>query len=350
MNHSKTRAGIPLPFKRLPCILNNLQEEIYYGLDGYFPTRLPESAVSFGNGYTLVLEGSGFTYDPVSGDPRSGTITTIIGGTSARDWVVESLSLKMKALIGAFNDSSSPFDIPFNKLIAKIFKGDDLFSSGLNGNIMHGYAGNDVFSGDDGDDTFLAGKGSDTAEGGAGNDVLYGDKGDDRFSGSNGNDTLYGEDNNDLLIGGDGNDSLFGGYGNDTLYSGDSADDPGLSGTDRLEGGDGNDLLIGAGDRLIGGAGRDRFHVGAVYGSLIEDFNVADDTILFSAGPTLAAGRVNASQFVIGSAALDADDRFVYNPGTGFLFFSADGSGGSLEFIAQMAPGLALTSRDFLIV
>ena len=51
----------------------------------------------------------------------------------------------------------------------------------------------------------------------------------------------------------------------------------------------------------------------------------------------------------------DADDRIIYNNGTGALMFDADGNatgtdGGDFVTFADVGPGLAVTQNDFLIV
>jgi Ca2+-binding RTX toxin-like protein len=50
-------------------------------------------------------------------------------------------------------------------------------------------------------------------------------------------------------------------------------------------------------------------------------------------------------------AAQDADDRIIYDTGTGKLFYDFDGSGaGAAVQFAQLAAGLALTNADFYVV
>ena len=87
----------------------------------------------------------------------------------------------------------------------------------------------------------------------------------------------------------------------------------------------------------------------------IADFHVADDTIelenaIFAALGT-ATGTLSAGAFVIGTAALDAASRIVYNSDTGALFYDSDGNaaGGSVQ-IATLETGLALSNNDFLII
>ena len=65
----------------------------------------------------------------------------------------------------------------------------------------------------------------------------------------------------------------------------------------------------------------------------------------------MSAGAViTAAQFQLGSAALDASDRFIYNQTTGGLFFDADGNGGAAQIqIATLSTGLALTHNDIFV-
>ncbi|MGO4837458.1 calcium-binding protein, partial [Rhizobiaceae sp. 2RAB30] len=89
----------------------------------------------------------------------------------------------------------------------------------------------------------------------------------------------------------------------------------------------------------------------------IVDFNVVADTIrlenavmpgLGGATGTLAAGKFWKS---ISGLAHDRDDRIIYETDTGKLFYDANGNaaGGAVQ-IAKLAPGLALTHADFVVI
>jgi cysteinyl-tRNA synthetase len=54
---------------------------------------------------------------------------------------------------------------------------------------------------------------------------------------------------------------------------------------------------------------------------------------------------------VIGTESLDADDRIIYDPITGNIYFDVDGTLGDdvPVLFATMAPGLALTAADFVV-
>jgi Ca2+-binding RTX toxin-like protein len=150
---------------------------------------------------------------------------------------------------------------------------------------------------------------NDNLAGGGANDTIRGGAGNDKITGGDGNDALFGDSSNDILNGGRGNDSVYGGTGGDRIF-GDEGNDV-LTGADAAAG-----RGFGEIDRFTGGAGRDRFVLGATGGAfysdgntstsgisdyaLIADFNALEDTIQLSgaksryslgASPTgLAAG------------------------------------------------------------
>jgi Ca2+-binding RTX toxin-like protein len=124
----------------------------------------------------------------------------------------------------------------------------------------------------------------------------------------------------------------------------------GNAGSNVINGGGGNDFLTGLG-------GQDAFLFDTVLDGTfnhITDFNVADDTIrldqtIFSSA--LGLGTVAGSQFVVGSAASDANHRIIYDSGTGSLLYDSDGTGATAAIqFAQVGAGLALTNFDFLVV
>jgi Ca2+-binding RTX toxin-like protein len=126
----------------------------------------------------------------------------------------------------------------------------------------------------------------------------------------------------------------------------------GNAGANILNGRDGNDELTG-----LGGADSFLFDTalnGATNIDVITDFNVADDTIMLDDdvfSSSLGLGNIASSEFVIGAAALDANDRIIYNDVTGALYYDSDGNGGTAQVqFATLSAGLALTSTDFLVV
>lgn len=167
-----------------------------------------------------------------------------------------------------------------------------------------------------------------------------------QFAGSatlNGSDAL-----NDMLTGGAGNDRITGGALNDTLT--------GNGGNDQLAGGIGDDILTGGagGDRLTGGAGADLFVFNAPNQGRdsIIDFSPPDDTIaVSSAGFGLSAGPITSAQFAAGTTATNPTQRFIYNTGTGGLFFDPDGSNGAGQVqLATLSGTPALSFQDILVI
>ena len=63
-------------------------------------------------------------------------------------------------------------------------------------------------------------------------------------------------------------------------------------------------------------------------------------------------GVLPASQFVTGSSANDSNDRFIYNPSNGDLWFDRDGIGNSFSQIkvASLDSNLNITNQDFQII
>ncbi|AUT04546.1 endonuclease [Nostoc sp. CENA543] len=214
---------------------------------------------------------------------------------------------------------------------------------GTNGNdIIRGLGGHDTLRGGNGDDILYGGDGNDLLDGGNGNDIVYGERGNDTLLGGNGDDILYGGDGNDYLDGGNGDDILYGGDGNDTLI-----------------GGNGNDLLVGGrgGDLFTGGNGSDRFSLSDTRTGefdTITDFKVGQDTILISKsefGLSQALGTLDPGLFHLGSSAVAASDRFIYDKTTGQLFFDEDGIGGANKVqIGLLSNKAALTSNSITVI
>jgi len=130
-----------------------------------------------------------------------------------------------------------------------------------------------------------------------------------------------------LLLAGSGNISGTGNSGANTII--------GNTGANILTGGDGSDIFVFGG--APGGGNVDT----------ILDF-ASDDLIALSLaafnGIGTAGGSMDSNAFVLGATALDADDRILYDQGTGCLYYDADGSnGGAAQLFVQLAPGCALT-------
>lgn len=238
-------------------------------------------------------------------------------------------------------------------------------------NLLRGLDGADRLLGNAGNDTLDGSTGVDTATGGSGNDVYIVDRaGDLVFENTNaGTDTVRSAASRTLdtnvenlvLLG----SAAISGTGNllaNTLTGNAAANVlRGSSGNDVLLGGAGNDTLSGSHDRdtLTGGAGNDAFRFDAVLVlslnvDRITDFTPADDRIELddNALPGLGpVGALAATAFRLGSAALDADDRILYNAATGQILLDRDGSGSSAATVfATVTAGTAITAADFWIV
>jgi hypothetical protein len=135
----------------------------------------------------------------------------------------------------------------------------------------------------------------------------------------------------------------------------------GLAGDDILNGGGGNDVLIGGpgNDRLNGGLGQNTFQFDEPPDAQsnvdrITGLNPANDVmrLVGEAFPTLTAdGTLQAAAFRIGIVAGDANDRILYDPGSGNVRYDADGSGptASVRF-ATLVAGPAVSNANFVVV
>lgn len=143
--------------------------------------------------------------------------------------------------------------------------------------------------------------------------------------------------------------TLAGGAGPDSLSGWDKAD--------AIVGGDGDDRIAGLGgaDTLTGGAGRDHFIYRAASegGDTITDFTPGQDKIEvsasgFSGGLSVGAGVTLVSQ--ANPIAAGSSGAFLYDTGTGDLFWDRDGSGGApSELIARLAGAPSITAGDIIV-
>ncbi|MDJ0713201.1 MAG: S8 family serine peptidase [Prochloraceae cyanobacterium] len=152
-------------------------------------------------------------------------------------------------------------------------------------------------------------------------------------------------------IGGDGLDTITGNAKDNTLQ--------GKRGNDRLDGGVGKDTLIGGSgnDTLTGGVGIDEFVFYSPDEGIdgISDFSWQHgDKVVVSAsgfGGGLQVGFLPRMQFSIGSAATNANHRFIYEASTGALFFDRDGNGIAIQKqFATLSAGLDLNSSDISVI
>ncbi|WP_439114161.1 peroxidase family protein [Hydrogenophaga sp.] len=157
------------------------------------------------------------------------------------------------------------------------------------------------------------------------------------LNGDTGNDTMNGNGGNDVLSGHGGNDTINGGTGNDVINGG--------LGADVLTGGTGSDFFVF--DTALGGDNVDR----------ITDFSNArrnDDTIRLENAVFTSltqTGTLSAAAFRSGAAAVDADDRIIYNSQTREIFYDADGVGGAAQILfATLDNAVTLTRTDFVVI
>ena len=240
---------------------------------------------------------------------------------------------------------------------------DNTLTGNSAANHLEGRQGNDTVTGGAGDDQIwmlspTGNYGNDSVDGGSGQDAIIFDPGASAiradmaagritggaagsvtFTGVEevragaGNDTLLGAAGADVFSGGRGNDTLSGGLGNDVLQ-GDDPDNPPA----------GADSFIF--DVAPGSANADQ----------IVDFTSGQDKIVLDGNTfasTGASGNFGSSdaRFFAGTAPHDADDRVIYNSGTGQLWYDADGNGGgSAQLIATLQGAPTVGATDITII
>jgi Ca2+-binding RTX toxin-like protein len=257
--------------------------------------------------------------------------------------------------------------------------GDDNVLGGGGDDILDGQNGSDTLTGDGGDDTLAGEAGNDHSFGGTGDDLQYGGAGadsllggadDDLIHGGADGDTVYGGSGADLLYGDEGNDALFGALQNDTLNGGAGKDSlQGDAGDDALSGGDGNDFLTGGegNDVLLGGVGKDKLTgsdgentfifraIGASNADRITDFGHFSDHIVLDRAVFSGIHAVlDPQELRLGTAAQDGDDRIIYDPVSGKLYYDPDGTLNGASSAAQVLFAIVvnhalLTTEDFLM-
>lgn len=105
-------------------------------------------------------------------------------------------------------------------------------------------------------------------------------------------------------------------------------------------------------------SGADRFSFYYPYYGVdtITDFLVSQgDTIGVSAyrfnSGLVAGAAITPIQFVLGTAAQNADNRFIYNTATGALSFDGDGAGGAAAVqLAVLSTKPSLTSDNIFVI
>lgn len=238
----------------------------------------------------------------------------------------------------------------------------------LTGTIAHKATGNELAN------RITGAAGADTLDGGAGADVMEGAAGNDSYRVDNTGDTI-------VELAGGGTDSVSADVsytlganienltlrssrtaiqatGNDLanvlIGNAESNTISGRGGDDRIVGGRGMDILTG-------GAGADTFVFDTKPGKsnvdTITDFTHGVDHLAFAKAmfPAFeAAGAVDPAVFWSGAGvntAHDADDRFIYNTTTGYLWYDADGTGKTKPVMVATLQGHPdLSAADLLII
>ena len=130
----------------------------------------------------------------------------------------------------------------------------------------------------------------------------------------------------------------------------------------KIVGNAGANVLNGKGDAdlLYGLSGRDTFVFDTALGSgnvdRIADFSGPDDTIQLARSifTALSSGTLSSGAFKdlsVAGASVDANDRILYDKGTGALSYDADGSGATAAIrFAIVDTKATLTASDFFVV
>lgn len=229
--------------------------------------------------------------------------------------------------------------------------GNDKISAGGGGNSIDAGHGNNNVSAGDGDDQILTGDGNDKVNAGSGNNTIDAGNGANKVTAGSGADMIAthsgkdninaGEGNNyvssgaeaDSVTTGSGYDQIFGGAGNDKISAG--------AGSDRIDGGAGA-------DKLAGGAGIDTFVFSAINSGEFDTITDFDDDVLeFDLSVFTGLAGASEESFVLGAAALDANDYLVYNASKGVLYYDADGSGAGAAVQIALIKGADAKSVAF---
>ena len=235
---------------------------------------------------------------------------------------------------------------------------NDLLTGNSGSNVLDGSAGADHMSGRGGNDTYVVDNAGDFADetNGSGKDTIKAsisfNLADQKHTagmienltltgtanlsatGNNTANVITGNDGSNTLDGGKGADQLNGGLGNDKLF--------GKAGADILTGG-------GGGDTFVFDVKPDNISV-----DKIRDFSsAAGDKLMLdhSIFAALSLSGFSDENFVLGTKALEADDKLIYDQHSGILSYDADGSAaGAAIHVADLDNSAALHFKDFLLV
>ena len=301
---------------------------------------------AYGNTLFYLNTATSLQFSTAGNDTLAGTLSLndTVSYASATGAVAVSLAIAgQQNTIGAGLDTL----IDIENLIGSDF--NDKLTGNTKNNVLNGGVGNDTLNGGVGADSMIGGLGKDNYVVDNAGDVVTENlnEGTDKVS-SKIAYTLPANVENLTLTG----TSAINGAGN-----GQANKITGNAANNQLVGGGGNDTLDGGAgtNSLAGGIGKDIFKfMTASHTDTITDFVVVDDTIqlentVFTALAT--TGTLAASQFRVGTKALDANDFIIYNSTAGQLLYDADGSGaGAAVPITMIGIGLSLTNADIVVI
>ena len=277
----------------------------FAGDDSYFTDNAGDLAIeAAGQGYDVVYAAADFTLSAGS---------------------------HVEVLLAQFQSSSAPINLTGNEL-------NNIIYGSVGANRLSGGAGADYLFGFAGDDSYFVDNAGDFAieAAGEGHDIVYASASHALAAGSHVEVLLAQFQSSSAAIDLAGNE-----LGN-VIY--------GSVGANTISGKGGLDILFG-----YSGADRFVFDTSPTGGNYdyVADFEAGVDKIVLDNAvfTALADGALSSGAFRTGTAAADADDRIVYDPQSGALFYDSDGSGaGGAVLVAMLAAGLPLQASDFAII
>lgn len=207
--------------------------------------------------------------------------------------------------------------------------------------------------------------------GNAGVNVLNGGAGADTMTGGGGNDTYYIDDIGDIVVeaASAGTDAVLASVSytlaanleNLSLTGAATINGTGNALNNSIIGNAGDNILNGGlgNDTLNGGSGIDTFVFNSTLGTAnidqIVGFNAVEDIIwLDSSIFTALTGQsaISSGGFYKGAAAMEIDDRIIFNSTTGALFYDADGNGrgASIQFASLTNVSGVLSANNFVVI
>jgi len=211
----------------------------------------------------------------------------------------------------------------------------------IHNDVLTGSGANEFFDGRAGDDDIDGGGGFDGVGYTGATGQVFVDLSAGTATGADGSDTLTGIENvigsfyDDSLTGDDGNNRLQGAASNLWTYANTGTDD-----SDTLTGGAGNDTFV------FNSALDASFNMDTITDFVSGQDKIELDDAIFAG---LLVGAGNAANFLVGAAALDANDYLIYDAGA--LYYDADGSGAGAAVQFALLSGVpTLAASDFIIV